>query len=252
MTSHSRALVLASARKLVREPTPFTMDQLALAAGCSRATLYRHFPSRAAVTDALRAEGITEAAVPRETRTRVLDAAERLLTQQGLQAFTFEAVAAESGVSMPTLRRHFRGRKGLLHALAESKPVRHDGRALALDATTPFELALEAFALKALGALRASGALFRVGLASSADHRALAGSNLRRQGTIAALTTFFRQQQRLGRLAKRHEAAWLAVAFGAQLMTFGALMPSLAPAKLRSDAALAKAITQLFLEGARR
>ncbi|MDP1829486.1 MAG: helix-turn-helix domain-containing protein [Archangium sp.] len=250
--SHVRATILSSARKLARGPSPFTMDQLALAAGCSRATLYRRFPSRTSVIDALRAAGVSETEVPQATRTRVLAAAERLLGQRGLQAFTFEAVAAESGVSVPTLRRHFRGRAGLLQALAESKPVRHDGRALALDATTPFDVALEAFAVKALKALRASAALFRLGLAASAEQRALASSPGRSPGTVAALTTFFRRQQRLGRLAKDQEPGFLAAAFAAQLVSFGALMPTLAPAKLRSDAAMAKAMTRLFLQGARR
>lgn len=250
--SHIHTTVLSSARKLARGPSLFTMDQLALAAGCSRATLYRRFPSRTSVIAALRAAGVSERAVPQETRAKVLAAAERLLGQRGLHALTFEAVAAESRVSVPTLRRHFRGRAGLLQALAESKPVRHDGRALALDATTPFDLALEAFALKALKGLRASAALFRVGLAASAEQRAAAGATDRSQGTVAALTTFFRRQQRSGHLAKRHEPALLAAAFAAQLVSFGALMPLLVPGKLRGDAALAKAMTRLFLDGARR
>jgi AcrR family transcriptional regulator len=55
------------------------------------------------------------------TRTALLDAAERLFFERGLDAMSLEAVAGEAGVTKQTLLRHFGSKAGLLeHAFARA------------------------------------------------------------------------------------------------------------------------------------
>ena len=60
----------------------------------------------------------TEAAAP-DVRTRILDAATRLIATGGLAALTTRAVATTAGVQAPTLYRLFGEKRGLLDAVAE-------------------------------------------------------------------------------------------------------------------------------------
>ncbi|MBV8480487.1 MAG: TetR/AcrR family transcriptional regulator, partial [Actinobacteria bacterium] len=52
-----------------------------------------------------------------QARTAILDAAERQLVAQGPSAIRLQEVAAEVGVSHPTVLHHFGSREGLLEAV---------------------------------------------------------------------------------------------------------------------------------------
>ncbi|TPG55368.1 TetR/AcrR family transcriptional regulator [Sphingomonas glacialis] len=54
-----------------------------------------------------------------DVRTRVLDAASRLIIIGGITALTTRAVAAAAGIQAPTLYRLFGDKRGLLNAVAE-------------------------------------------------------------------------------------------------------------------------------------
>ena len=54
-----------------------------------------------------------------ETRSRILTAALKLLTETGRDAVTTRAVAEAAGIQPPVLYRHFKDKEGLLDALAE-------------------------------------------------------------------------------------------------------------------------------------
>jgi AcrR family transcriptional regulator len=53
------------------------------------------------------------------TATRILEAAKRLLAQQGFSALTLEAIAADAGVNKAATRYHFGSKAGLLEALVD-------------------------------------------------------------------------------------------------------------------------------------
>jgi AcrR family transcriptional regulator len=61
--------------------------------------------------------GGTEAAAPRDTRTRLLDAALELFDEHGFEGFTVHAVVAQSGISLGSLYHHFGSMDGLSAAL---------------------------------------------------------------------------------------------------------------------------------------
>lgn len=56
---------------------------------------------------------------PRDTRDRLLDAAETVVAERGVSALSLDAVAGEAGVSKGGLLHHFRSKEALLAALVE-------------------------------------------------------------------------------------------------------------------------------------
>src|SRR5438552_2446777 len=100
----SRERVLAAARDACRDGRQPTMDELAAAAGASRATLYRLFGSQRELFQQI---GVP---VPAAVRRRVLDTALELVSQRGLADLPMDELAAASGVSRATLYRLFPGK----------------------------------------------------------------------------------------------------------------------------------------------
>ena len=91
-----------------------SMDELAAAAGVSRATLYRLFGSQQHLLHEL---GLTP---PPTVRSRILDTALELVGRHGLAELSMDQLAAEAGVSRATLYRLFPGKEALFAALIRS------------------------------------------------------------------------------------------------------------------------------------
>jgi AcrR family transcriptional regulator len=88
-----------------------SMDELAAAAGVSRATLYRLFGSQ---RNLLRELGLQ----PRPTiRSRVLEMALELVGRHGLSELSMDELAARAGISRATLYRLFPGKAALFAEL---------------------------------------------------------------------------------------------------------------------------------------
>ncbi|HWR47419.1 MAG TPA: helix-turn-helix domain-containing protein [Pseudonocardiaceae bacterium] len=93
---------------------------LAAAAGISRSTLVRRVGgSRRALDKAVCAAGVDPGG-RQPVRRRAVEAAARLISEQGLAAVTLETVAAAAGCSVHSLYATFAGREGLLSAVYES------------------------------------------------------------------------------------------------------------------------------------
>jgi AcrR family transcriptional regulator len=91
-----------------------SMDQLAAAAGVSRATLYRLFGSQHNLLHEL---GLSP---PPTVRSRILDTALELVGRHGLAELSMDELAAEAGVSRATLYRLFPGKEALFAELVRS------------------------------------------------------------------------------------------------------------------------------------
>jgi len=102
---------VAEARRLFAKGERPSIDSIAAAAGVSRATFYRTFPSRAGLLDELDLEPEPD------TRRRVLDAALELLQTQSLAALSMDELAAHAGVSRATLYRLYPGKAALFRAI---------------------------------------------------------------------------------------------------------------------------------------
>jgi len=88
-----------------------SMDELAAAAGISRATLYRLFGSQQNLLQELGVE------LPPMVRSRVLDTALDLVGRHGLAELSMDELAAQAGVSRATLYRLFPGKAALFAEL---------------------------------------------------------------------------------------------------------------------------------------
>lgn len=116
-----RQRILAQARVMLSGAGRPTVDQIAGAAGVSKAAFYREFGSRATLVDALRLE--PEAGTPE----RILRAALELIGVGGLAALSMDELATRAGVSRATLYRLFPGKPalfiGLVRAFSPLEPV---------------------------------------------------------------------------------------------------------------------------------
>ena len=84
-----------------------SMDELALAAGVSRAALYGLFGSRAALLDAMGAE------VAPSVEERILVAGGEIVAERGFGGLSLDEVAKRSGVSRATVYRLYPGKAAL-------------------------------------------------------------------------------------------------------------------------------------------
>jgi AcrR family transcriptional regulator len=132
-----RAAILAAAAGLFAERKDVeavSVDDIAAAAGVAKATLYRHFPSKAAIVAAVAAEHGADVAAwqPADRRAQILDAALRLIPQRGLQATTMEQIAEAAGISPATIYWHFASKDELVIAMVDrSSPLDDVRRVLA-------------------------------------------------------------------------------------------------------------------------
>jgi AcrR family transcriptional regulator len=109
----ARDRILTAARPLLEEDPSTPLERVAVAARVSRATVYRHFESRAQLLDALDLEPDPDA------RARILQAAIELLGRDGLRNMTMDDVAERAGVSRATVYRLFPGKSPLFAALLD-------------------------------------------------------------------------------------------------------------------------------------
>src|SRR5215203_178012 len=95
-------------------PAGLSMDQLAAAAGVSRATLYRLFGNQQQLLHEL---GLQP---PPTLRDRILDTALELVGRHGLAELSMDELAAQAGVSRATLYRLVPGKEALFAELVRT------------------------------------------------------------------------------------------------------------------------------------
>jgi AcrR family transcriptional regulator len=78
-----------------------------------------------------------------QTRSRILDTAQRLFAQRGYGATTMEAIASEAGVATDTVYATFRTKAGLLHKLLDVRVGGDDAPVALLDRAGPQKVRAE-------------------------------------------------------------------------------------------------------------
>jgi AcrR family transcriptional regulator len=129
----TRDRILGAARAVLQDagPYPWNMTAVAERADVSRRTLYRHFPSKADLVDAL--TGTTSPApAPRPApgpppggagRQRLLTSARELFGAKGFEATSVREIADRAGVAKLMVYRHF-GSKSRLFQEATMDPIK--------------------------------------------------------------------------------------------------------------------------------
>jgi AcrR family transcriptional regulator len=110
----SKEGVLAKAARAFAEGNAPSMDEIAAAAGVSRAALYELFGSRGAILEALGMEH------PPSWQDRILVAGAELLAERGLSGLSLDEVAARSGASRATVYRLFPGKAALFREIVRT------------------------------------------------------------------------------------------------------------------------------------
>jgi AcrR family transcriptional regulator len=106
-----RERIMNEAARLLSQDRQSSVEAIASAAGVSRTTFYRAFPSRAELLHAL------EVQPEPDTRQRVLDASIGMLRTQTLKDLSMDELASEAGVSRANLYRLFPGKSALFRAI---------------------------------------------------------------------------------------------------------------------------------------
>jgi len=99
------------ATRLLARDRQASVEAIATAAGVSRTTFYRAFPSRAQLLRAL------EVQPEPDTRQRVVDASIRMLRTQTRKELSMDSLASEASVSRANLYRLFPGKSALFKAI---------------------------------------------------------------------------------------------------------------------------------------
>lgn len=111
--ARARRRIAEAARPLLERGSP-SVEAIAAAAGVSRATFYRAYPSRGALLKEL------DLAPDPDARERVVAAALELVARTGLAGLGMEEVAERAGVSRATLYRLFGGKAALFQAVIQT------------------------------------------------------------------------------------------------------------------------------------
>lgn len=176
-TQGTRQRILDAGRELLAErgsAVAVTLDDIAMRAGTTKATLYRYFPSKAnLITAAMPLDAPVIAGAGR--RDQILDAAVTVVVRYGLGGTTMERIAAEADTSPAALYWHFTDKAGLISALIERFGATVNlGALIEAAADVDPEAALRGFVPRAMAAQRDQLDLLRVMLMEAATEPELA------------------------------------------------------------------------------
>lgn len=227
----------------------FTMEQLAARAQVPRATLYRRIGSKQALLDRLYHALQLAHARPPDLHTRILVAARRVVAHAGLAGATMEQIAAEAGVGVATVYRHFGDKDALIRTFIAELSPRPIVRDLA-EPTPDVVADLRAVATTLLPFLYEYRDILRLILTADATERAYI-EHLRASSdrTLDQLEDYFAAQIAAGRLAVEATPQEVALAFLGLLLTFAVVGPAHYATALDDVDRIAALIAQVFTTG---
>jgi AcrR family transcriptional regulator len=244
--------VLEAAARIVRDkgPAALTMARLARATGLSRATLYRQSGGREAVLDALAATG-EDVGERTANRARILLSARDVFGRVGFDAASIDEIAAGANVGVATIYRHFGDKDGLVTAFLDALSPRRAARAARAAVSEDVRQDLERLAERILTGMRDDAPVMRLLILETLRGSPLLGRVRAKSPTrmIGLLTSLLREHCAAGRL-RDADPRLLAQALGGMVLAFGVVAPILRGEPAADPAATARAITDLFLDGA--
>jgi AcrR family transcriptional regulator len=235
-----RADIVTGAKRALADDPGASIETISRAAGVSRATLYRHFRSKADVLAAADVEPDPG------TRARVLAAAAGLVGRDGLAALSMDELATVAGVSRASVYRLFPGKPalfaGLIEAYSPFEPV-----IAVLDRLgdrPPDEVLPEVARVAARVSAPRIGLLRSVLLEiTSGSPEAVSGAMGPMQSLLAALGGYVTRQMAAGHIRPMHPLLAIQMLIGP--VVFHLLTRSMAERLTRLDLTIDEAVEQL-------
>jgi AcrR family transcriptional regulator len=249
-----RSRIIEAARALLTETgdsSAVRLDQIAARAKTTKATLYRYFPSKAALMAEASGDSTADTTGGRR-REQILDAAMRVVVRHGVRGATMGRIAAAAGISTPALYWYFASKDALLRAmvarLAEQLDLVELLRAVS---TADPATALSALLQRAIPRQEERIELLRVLLAEAGSHPLLTA--VLYDHVVAplwnSLARYMEHQSEVGRFRPGHSLLRVVALVG--MVTFYNLARRTFGARLSlplPEAAAAE-FTQIFLQG---
>jgi TetR/AcrR family transcriptional regulator, mexJK operon transcriptional repressor len=235
-----RAAILSAARDVLGHNRQATIDDLAQAAGVSRATVYRLFGSREEI---LKKAGLEP---DRDSRERVLAAAADLVGRDGLARLSMDELAAAAGLSRASLYRLFPGKPALFRELVRAySPLETVAAIIEESRERPPEEVMPELARRAARVLEGRTGIVRTLLfellgASPDSNEAADWAFL---GGVLAVAGYMAEQMQLGRLRPMHPVVALTGFVGPVLLHL--LGRALLERELGYDVPVEDTVTQL-------
>jgi AcrR family transcriptional regulator len=229
----------------------FTMEQLAKESQLSRATLYRRTGSKEALLQRLaRERGLkTEALDGADIPTRILQAARIAFGKNGLTRTTMEEVAAEAGLGVATLYRHFGDRESLIRAFMQQYAPRRAFERVARQSHGDIEADLTHLITEMLTFLHENRDMIWLGLVEGEKtERLLARLREAPKGTRIDMVRFFETAVASGQL-QAEDPEQMTTALAGMLVAFALEVPVYGGPPLEDPRQTAEFIARLFLHG---
>lgn len=251
-SSTNSQILNAAERLLAAWPdADFTMDQLAEEAQVSRATIYRRLGNKGALLQRLADErgldirGLDEADIP----IRILQAARVAFGRNGLTRTTMEDIAAEAGLGVATLYRHFGDRESLMRAFMEQHAPRRAIQQVARQSHGDIEADLTHLVAQMLTFLHENRDMIWLGLVEGdKTEHLLARLREAPQETRIEMARFFEAAVASGKLQAK-DPQQMTTALAGMLMAFALQFPVFGGPPLEDARQTAEFIVHLFLKG---
>ena len=250
-TSATRTQILQAAQQLAQETAvAFTMDDLASQTGLSRATIYRQVGSKKALLKLLAQEhGLPDLDQP-DARSRILQAARTLFGQQGFVSPTMEQIAAEAGVGVATIYRHFGDKATLLKAFLQTYQPRlpTTNRQLSGDLTTDLTQLVNSM----IRFILQNQDMVRLSFSNAHEWREqLTEARPFQERSLNRVANFLQSQIDTGQL-RPFDPYQAAIALLGMILSFSLIMPTYYQLPDPEPQETAVFIVQLFLDGLRQ
>jgi len=242
----------AAEQLLVGDPGhDFTMEQLAEESRFSRATLYRRVGSKEALLQRLvRERGLKIKALDgADIPTRILQAARIAFGKNGLARTTMEEIAAEAGLGVATLYRHFGDRESLIRAFMQQHTPQRAFAQIFQQSRGDIEADLTHLVTEMLTFLHENRDMIWLGLVEGEKtERLLARLREAPKRTRIAMIRFFETAVSSGRL-RAEDPEQMTTALAGMLVAFALQIPVFGEPPLEDPRQTAAFIARLFLHG---
>lgn len=229
----------------------FTMEQLAQESGLSRATLYRRVGSKQAVLARLARErgleGVDDHGL--DIHGRILQAARVTFGKHGLARTTMEQIAAQAGLGVATVYRHFGDRESLIRAFMRECAPEGSFHELARLDSGDIEADLIGLVTEMLTFLHDNREMIWLSVIEGAEMQNLYEQLGRgAEGARAELTRFLERAVAERRLQDQ-DPEQMTTALAGMLLTFALDVPVFGGPPLEDPQQAAQFIVHLFLHG---